>query len=219
MYPNRDSLLYIPIYGLEGANTLVRGTLRHPGFCDSWAAVVALGLTDDQLRIENDTFRSFRDLLAAFLPPASNSLKEGIKARLPWAEQSSIDNVLWLFDETLLPAGSHRLIDLLQFLVESKWILEKEDRDLVVMTHEITYERHGDRYRVSSGFQKEGIDSDHTAMGDLVGLPLGIATCLLLEDQIQCRGVRLPTSAEIYLPVLDRLREFGVIFQESEQLI
>ena len=46
-YPNRDSLSYIPLYGLEEAATFLRTTLRYPDFCRGWAPIVRAGLTDD----------------------------------------------------------------------------------------------------------------------------------------------------------------------------
>lgn len=48
-YPNRDSLSYIPLYGLEEADTFIRTTLRYPDFCKGWAPIVQAGLTDDQV--------------------------------------------------------------------------------------------------------------------------------------------------------------------------
>jgi saccharopine dehydrogenase-like NADP-dependent oxidoreductase len=46
-YPNRDSLSYAPLYGLEDAKTVVRTTLRHPDFMYGWKNVVDLKLTDE----------------------------------------------------------------------------------------------------------------------------------------------------------------------------
>ena len=31
IYPNRDSLKYIQLYGLDGIETMFRGTIRYPG--------------------------------------------------------------------------------------------------------------------------------------------------------------------------------------------
>jgi saccharopine dehydrogenase-like NADP-dependent oxidoreductase len=45
-YPNRDSLHYMPLYGLPNAQTFVRTTLRYPEFCFGWKNVVELKLTD-----------------------------------------------------------------------------------------------------------------------------------------------------------------------------
>ena len=46
-YPNRDSLSYAPLYGLEDAKTFIRTTLRHPDFMYGWKNVVDLKLTDE----------------------------------------------------------------------------------------------------------------------------------------------------------------------------
>ena len=43
-YPNRDSLSYAPLYGLENAKTFVRTTLRHPDFMYGWKNVIDLKL-------------------------------------------------------------------------------------------------------------------------------------------------------------------------------
>jgi saccharopine dehydrogenase-like NADP-dependent oxidoreductase len=46
-YPNRDSLRYAKLYGLEEADTFIRTTLRHPDFIYGWKNVVELNLTDE----------------------------------------------------------------------------------------------------------------------------------------------------------------------------
>ena len=51
-YINRDSLKYRIPYGIQKANTVIRGTLRHKGFCKKWNTIVNLGLTDDTIIIE-----------------------------------------------------------------------------------------------------------------------------------------------------------------------
>lgn len=45
-YPNRDSLHYMPLYGLPNASTFMRATLRYPEFCFGWKNIVELKLTD-----------------------------------------------------------------------------------------------------------------------------------------------------------------------------
>lgn len=44
--PNRDSTIYGPIYNIQGAKTLLRGTLRYRGFTDAMKALLAVGLID-----------------------------------------------------------------------------------------------------------------------------------------------------------------------------
>jgi saccharopine dehydrogenase-like NADP-dependent oxidoreductase len=47
-YPNRDSLSYIPVYGLQETATFIRTTLRHPDFMYGWKNVIDLKLTDEK---------------------------------------------------------------------------------------------------------------------------------------------------------------------------
>ncbi len=47
-YPNRDSLQYMQLYGLENIETFIRTTLRHPEFSFGWKNIVDLQLTDEE---------------------------------------------------------------------------------------------------------------------------------------------------------------------------
>ncbi len=53
-YANRDSLAYIPVYGLEQVNTFIRTTLRYPEFIFGWNNIIHLGLTRDDLYYDTD---------------------------------------------------------------------------------------------------------------------------------------------------------------------
>lgn len=53
-YPNRDSLRYIPIYGMEQCATFIRTTLRHPDFIFGWKHLIELGLTDTETMYDTD---------------------------------------------------------------------------------------------------------------------------------------------------------------------
>ena len=62
-YPNRDSLSYIPVYGLESCDTFIRTTLRHPDFMYGWKNVIALHLTDE-VKKYNTAGKSLKDFYA-----------------------------------------------------------------------------------------------------------------------------------------------------------
>ena len=53
-YPNRDSLSYINIYGLEDCPTFIRTTLRHPDFMYGWKNIIDLKLTSENDMLETD---------------------------------------------------------------------------------------------------------------------------------------------------------------------
>jgi saccharopine dehydrogenase-like NADP-dependent oxidoreductase len=60
----------------------------------------------------------------------------------------------------------------------------------------------------------KGENNLHTAMAKTVGLPLGIAAKLILNNKIKLTGLHIPTHKEIYTPVLKELEEHGVKFKE-----
>ena len=68
---------------------------------------------------------------------------------------------------------------------------------------------------VSSLLIVKGEDNVRTAMAKTVGLPLGIATRLILNGTIKLKGLHIPTKKEIYEPVLKELEEHGIKFKEN----
>lgn len=53
-YPNRDSLSYRSVYGLENCPTFIRTTIRHPDFMYGWKNIVDLHLTDEEKTFQSD---------------------------------------------------------------------------------------------------------------------------------------------------------------------
>lgn len=49
-YPNRDSVPFREYYGIPEAETIVRGTLRYQGFPEFIAALVRVGLLDQEAK-------------------------------------------------------------------------------------------------------------------------------------------------------------------------
>ncbi len=220
-YPNRDSLSYIPIYGLESANSFVRTTLRYPEFLKGWAGVLHLGLTDhyhvyqmDQcsiaaffkLHIERLALTNWMDSLV------EQSTHEAMAAH--FLEQL---NWLGLHDQdTLLPMTQGTAADVLQFLLETKLALLPGEKDMIVMQHEFEYQIETVSHSLKSSLVCIGEDDQYTAMAKTVGLPLGIAAKLIIENQIQLSGLHIPILPQIYEPVLAALKSEGIEFQETQ---
>lgn len=53
-YPNRDSLSYTSIYGLDDCPTFIRTTLRYPDFIYGWKNIIDLGLTNETKEYDTD---------------------------------------------------------------------------------------------------------------------------------------------------------------------
>jgi saccharopine dehydrogenase-like NADP-dependent oxidoreductase len=122
-------------------------------------------------------------------------------------------------DKTMINKGNCSAADVLQFALEKKLSLQEGDKDLVVMLHEIEYEQDDKTYKQTASLLVTGEDDVHTAMAKTVGLPLGIAAKLILNDVIQLKGLHIPVVKEIYEPVLAELSEHGVQFKEEVVLL
>lgn len=118
-------------------------------------------------------------------------------------------------DKTIISGPRRTAADILQFALEQKLMLQPHDRDRVVMLHEIEYEKEETKYKTTSSLVLEGEDAVRTAMAKTVGLPLGIATKLILNGTLTCKGLQIPITKEIYEPVLKELAGEGILFQEE----
>ena len=120
-------------------------------------------------------------------------------------------------NETLINKGRCTAAEVLQFILEKKLPLLPEDKDMIVMLHEIEYEQGGTRHMVESSLRIIGENNVKTAMAKTVGLPLGIATSLILNGTIQLKGLHIPVVKEIYQPVLQELKKYGIEFSEEKK--
>lgn len=219
-YANRDSLKYRAHYGLEKIPTLVRGTLRKAGYCAAWDVFVQLGCTDDSYTIELPARATWNDFLDAFLPRhPTHDTRRNLAATLGLEPQDEVMTKLeWLglFDHTPIGVEALSPAATLQHLLEQKWKLQPEDKDLVVMWHRFRYSVDGVQQELQASLAVEGRDQVHTAMAATVGLPIAIAAKLVLNGKVNGRGVLLPLAAELYDPILNELENHGVLFGEEE---
>ncbi len=203
-YPNRDSLSYIDIYALHNTNTFIRTTLRYPAFSSGWKKIVDLQLTDENAQYDTNGM-TLKDFFHFFI-------KEKIEDA-SFAEQM---NFLGLNDDsTLINKGSCSAADVMQFVIEKKLVLGPADKDMIVMLHEIGYTLNKKEHLIKSSLVVKGENNIKTAMAKTVGLPLAIATKLILQGKIKTTGLHIPILPEIYEPVLKELEEYGIRFHES----
>ncbi|MFY7963977.1 MAG: saccharopine dehydrogenase C-terminal domain-containing protein [Chitinophagaceae bacterium] len=276
-YPNRDSLGYIETYGLQGINTFIRTTLRHPEFCFGWKNIIDLKLTSEDKIYDTDGVTvkdfltthfgnngyfnwlnnllsnkaiSFDYLIKKFVHKVENenAFDRGevlddetlvvngdgelqfVDSNEPETEEDSIavdhfatvqkrlSQILFLgmgSDTTLINKGLCSAADVLQFILERKLVLNKDDKDMIVMLHEIEYELDGKNKSMKSLLRVVGENNVNTAMAKTVGLPLGIAAQLILEGEINETGLHIPILPSIYQPVLNELLKYDIILKET----
>jgi saccharopine dehydrogenase (NADP+, L-glutamate forming) len=114
----------------------------------------------------------------------------------------------------IIPFEMTHSASLLQYLLEKKLVMKPEDKDMIIMLHEMEYVSGDKNKQIRSCLIVKGEDRVHTAMAKTVGLPLGIAAKLILQNKIKLTGLHIPVIPEIYEPVLEELKLNGIQFNE-----
>ena len=219
-YANRDSLRYMNLYGLEGIKTLYRGTFRRPGFCRAWDIFVQLGATADDYLMDNVDKMTHKEFINSFLsynPYDSVELKLAHYINLPF-NSPEMFKMRWLgmFDDEPVGISEGSPAQILEHILKKKWNLNKTDLDMVVMWHKFEFFE-DDKLKVINAYMiATGEDVDATGMAKTVGLPVGIAAKLILENRIMLKGIQIPIKEEIYRPVLEELKISGIEVQEEK---
>ena len=219
-YSNRDSLKYIDVYGLNDVLTLFRGTIRRVGFSKAWNMFVQLGMTDDSYIMEGSENMSYRQFVNSFLPYHPTDSVE-IKMRL--ILKIDQDDIMWdklleldLFNPNKKVGLKNATpAQILEKILTDSWTLQPKEKDMIVMYHKFGYELNGEKHQIDSKMVCLGENQTYTAMAKTVGLPVAMATLLILNGKIKTPGVQLPIWEEVYLPILKELEEYGVVFKEQ----
>ena len=220
-YANRDSLSYRDVYGLEDIPTIYRGTLRRKGFSRAWDVFVQLGCTDDSYVLEGSESMTKRDFINSFLPYNQN---DSVELKLRHYLKIDLDDTLWDKLEWLGIFENDKKIgfkdatpaQILQKILEEKWSLKPEDKDMIVMYHKFVYHKNNQFHEITSEMVNIGEDQTYTSMSNTVGLPAGICGKMMLNNEISLKGVRRPIYKEIYNPILDELEDYSIKFIEKQ---
>ena len=219
-YPNRDSLSYIEPYGIPEVRTMLRATLRYPGWCEVLENFFALHLVADDppQKFAGQTLASwFRGKTGL---PAAGPMQAALAQKLGCPEDSSVVKAFaWLgfFEEKPLPLAEGNTLDLLSALLQSRLAYRPGERDLIVLHHEFeaVFPAPASGERITATLVDYGVPHGDSAMARTVSLPAAIAARLILEGKIKATGVRAPLTREIYEPVLQELAELKIKFQET----
>lgn len=218
-YPNRDSLKYLDIYPIPEIKTFLRATLRYPAFCRGWQAIIQLGLTDQQDSFDTSghTYASWIKMKSGY--DGKGTLPHHIAGKLGLEDDDKVISMLqWLglFEETPLAAGKHTSADILLTLLLDKWQMAPEDKDMVVMQHEVEYMHKGRKITLTSEMVIKGENREFSAMAKTVGLPMAILAKLVLNKKIvPPTGVLMPVMPSIYRPVLNELAHHDIVFKDQ----
>ncbi len=214
-YPARDSLPYREPYGLSDPRDLVRGSLRYPGWCATFRALLELGLLD--LEPGHATLRDLLDRQA----PGSGDLRQRLARRLgPAVDDGVLARLAWLglLADPPAPGEPTAPLDLLARLLEGKLRYAPGERDMVVLEeHLLVAHEDGGRRCIRERLLVFGQAGDDSAMARTVGLPAAIACRLILEDRVRLSGVHIPVSPQLAEPILAGLAARGLRFEVEDE--
>ena len=217
VYPNRDSISYIDIYGIPETKTMYRGTFRFKGWCEALDAMKRLKMFDDTITdYEGMTYAEF---LAERGGTAVKGLKSNIAGLLGISETSrAIESLEYLgfFSDEKLHYTETTPFEITSDRMIKKMSLKHNERDMVLLQH-IVLASYPDKKRevIRSWMLDFGSPSTNTSISRTVALPAAIAVKMILDKKIEVTGVHRPVLPAIYNPVLNELKTLGIVMNEE----
>jgi saccharopine dehydrogenase (NADP+, L-glutamate forming) len=217
VYPNRDSISYIEIYGIPETKTIYRGTFRYKGWCETLDAMKSLRMLDD---IRKDySGMSYSSFLAERAGLEDKDLNKNIALQLGINERSpAIDSLEYLgfFSDEKIQKNETTPLEITSERMINKMLLADDERDMVILQHIfLASYPDGKREAIKSSMINFGAASGNTSIARTVALPAAISVKMILEKKINLKGVYRPVVPEIYNPVMNELKRLGIEMTEE----
>jgi alpha-aminoadipic semialdehyde synthase len=227
---------------------LVMIRFRYPGFSSLMQSFATLGLLSQLGTIELADWGTFVNQSLMLLhfkePPPLSSLippedLQYLHESLTWLGLAKSSSRLTTAHHQMppLPRGRNTPLEIFAYLLSQKLKYQPLEADMVVLSHEVITRKLSQHNLSASSslmevhtstlcsFQrwKPNVPFQGTrpasAMARTVGLPLAIASLLVLDGKVEQCGVQKPTWPQIYIPILDKLRHFGLGMKEESHIL
>lgn len=217
VYPNRDSVSYINIYGIPEVKTIYRGTFRYKGWCETLDAMKSIDMLGDI--VKDYSGMTYAGFIAERAASGRKDLKKNISEKLKLSESSiPIKALEWLgfFEEELMHYKETTPFEITSDLMIRKMLLSDDERDMVILQHIFLASYPDGRSEViKSSMLDFGSPSTNTSIARTVALPAAIAVKMILEQKIDLTGVYRPVVPQIYNPVLSELQKMNITMKEE----
>eukprot|EP00761_Pharyngomonas_kirbyi_P003637 gb/GECH01003641.1/.p1 GENE.gb/GECH01003641.1/~~gb/GECH01003641.1/.p1 ORF type:complete len:922 (+),score=233.67 gb/GECH01003641.1/:1-2766(+) len=229
----------------EHVHTVLRGSIRFRGFSDMIVCLTALDLlSGEQVEFDasNMSWREFMKKLVNHKEPKgiSAALRSHIVERLTkeYQKLSEIKNKFiqnhsqeqieeqayigvkgmkqlgMLSDSVKIDSSKKSYLEITCSLLEKKLKFEEGETDMNVIHTTLTAEFEGKKEKHHSTLFSFGT-KECSATAFTVGIPVAVATELVLDGSINKKGVNGPLDKDIYEPIMDRLETEGIHIQDN----
>ncbi len=218
IYPNRDSMPYLDLYGIPETKTMMRGTFRYPGWCESIDAMKALNLlTGETYDFTGMTYTEMLAKLNGFENTENIRQKTADHLKIS-IDAHAMEAMAWLgiFDDKQMERRMDTPFEIVSDLMIEKMMIGREERDMVAMQHVfLASYPDGKKEVIKSSMLDFGTQVTDTAIARTVALPAAVGVEMILKDQIKVKGVYIPVIPDIYNPILDALEAMDISMNEE----
>ncbi|EGW06535.1 Alpha-aminoadipic semialdehyde synthase, mitochondrial [Cricetulus griseus] len=221
--PLRYKFSWSPVGVLMNVMQPASYLLNGEGYSKALNGFVKLGLINrEALRPEANplTWKQLLcDLVGISRSSSCETLKEAVFSKLG-GDSTQLEAAEWLGllgDEQVPQAES--IVDAFSKHLVSKLSYGPEEKDMIVMRDSF-----GIRHP-SGHLENKIIDlvvygdfNGFSAMAKTVGLPTAMAAKMLLDGEIEAKGLMGPFTKEIYGPILERIRAEGIVFNTQSTI-
>ena len=218
VYPNRDSLPYMELYGIPETETIFRGTFRYDKWCEVIDTFKKLGLFSyDAIKVSGF---SYADFMAKMIG-ADNAanIKAQVAQKLGVAEDANAVKALeWtgFFSTEDMGRDESSSFDITADLMIPKMMIDPEERDMVALEHTFVAKYpDGEKEVIKSRMLDFGTLKTDTSIARTVALPAACGVDMILQEKIKITGVYIPVLPQIYNPILDQLETLGIKMVEE----
>ena len=217
VYPNRDSMPYVDLYGIPETKTMFRGTFRYEKWCEVLDGMKALNLLSyDKINMEGMTYAELLAHVAGI--DGIGNLKQDVKNKLGGDSNGYLTDALeWLgfFSDEAVERGEDSPFEVTSDIMISKMMINETERDMVVLQHTFVADYDGEKEVIKSTMVDYGTQQTDTSIARTVALPAACGVDMILQGQISATGVYIPVIPEIYNPILDQLETMDIKMVEE----
>jgi saccharopine dehydrogenase (NADP+, L-glutamate forming) len=211
-------------YEIPEARNVIRGTLRYACFPSFVKCLVDMGyLSDaahpllDSTDAKTTTWSALTaSLLGVGATTASESaLISAIDTKTTFSDPQARETIqaglrwIGLFSDAKLGKNARATpLDTLCAALEERCQFAPGERDLVFLQHKFAIiNKDGSKEIRTSTLVENGDPNGYSAMAKTVGVPCGVATCMVLDGRISKKGILAPMEWDIVEPLMEELKK------------